>query len=178
VRGKLTFSLIVSAAMLLSAAPAHAADFRAGVATSDTTPPPFSAADDARDLGPQGAACLTAYFNGPRQFRFEEPYHDENGNGVFDYKGGDQFCDANANKRWDGIYSAGAAEHLAQHVKEDDRPRARAFAISDGKKTTIFVSVTAEGIFQNYTEDMRAATLASPDRASSASVPCPGAGTS
>jgi hypothetical protein len=149
------------AAVLLFAAPARAADFKAGVATADTTPPPFNAADDAADLGPQGAACANPYFNGTRQFRFEEPYHDQNGNGIFDYKGGDVPCDANGNKRWDGIYSAGAAEHVAQHVKEDDRPRARAFAISDGKKTTIFVSVTAEGIFQNYTEDMRAAALAS-----------------
>ncbi|MEA2390513.1 MAG: hypothetical protein QOK31_622 [Solirubrobacteraceae bacterium] len=157
--------MLVGLAALLFAAPASAADYKVGAATTDTTPPLFHAGDDATDLGPQGAACTPAIYNGPRTFRFEEPYQDNNNNGQFDYKPDppnppDAFCDANGNGRWDAIYNSGAAEHLAKYVKADGRPRARAFAISDGTRTTIFVSVTAEGIFQNYTEQMRVAALA------------------
>ncbi len=160
VRRRIGLSLVGWAAALLLAAPAHAADFRVGAASTDVTPPAFNAANDAADLGPQGAVCSPSFFNGPRLFRYEEPYHDQDGNGVFDYQGGDTFCDANGNGHWDGIYSAGAPDHVARAVKQDDRPVARAFAISDGTKTTIIVSVTAEGIHQTYTERMRAQLLA------------------
>jgi hypothetical protein len=161
VRGRVRLWVIAAVTTLLFAAPvAHAADYRAGSATTDTTPPFFNPADDATDFGAPAAACQAAGFTGHRIFRFEEPYKDLNNNGKFDYQGPDMPCDLNANQRWDGIYSAGGAEQDAKFVRQDDRPRARAFAISDGSKTTIFVSVTAEGIFQNYTEAMRTQALA------------------
>ena len=166
---RIGLTLLACAAALLLAGPAYAADFRVGAATTDVTPPAFNAANDAADLGPQGALCPASYFNGPRLFRYEEPYRDQNGNGVFDYQG-DTFCDANGNGHWDGVYSAGAPDHVARAVKQDNRPVARAFAISDGAKTTIIVSVTAEGLHQTYTERMREQLLAQLPAAARANV--------
>lgn len=159
-RGKLRLILIVLAAMLLWAAPARAADFSVGAATVDTTPPVFNVANDATDFGPGAAACPPSVYTGPRQYRFEEPYVDNNGNSVFDYQGGDQFCDVNHNQHWDGIYNSGGPDRVARAVKAGDEPDARAFAITNGGKTVIVVSVTAEGLHENYVKDMRAATLA------------------
>jgi hypothetical protein len=161
-------SLIAGLATLLIAAPAQAADYRVGAATADITPPAFAAADDATDFGAIAAICPPAFYNGPRRFRYEEPYHDNNGNGVFDYAGGDTWCDLpstdptnpSPNQHWDGIYDAGGPDQVATGVTPDNPPDARALAISDGATTAIVVSVTSEGLHQTYTERMRAQLLA------------------
>ena len=127
-----------------------------GAAKVDITPPAFNAADDATDYG---AACATGSFTGPRQFRFEEPYADANGNGLYDF--GEPYCDANANGRWDGIFVSGGVGELATTVH--DQLFARAFAIGHGNDVAVVASVTAQGLFKNYVDDIRAkATAARP----------------
>lgn len=139
---------------LLFGAPAAAAGpFRAGAAAVDVTPPPFDPAHDAAILGPQSAACPPDVWNGPRYFDYAEPYQDSSGDGDFDYP--EPYCDLNANGRWDGIYESGGPDRPARFVKEDDRPRARAFAVANGDSTLVVVSVSAEGLFENYTAEMR-----------------------
>jgi len=127
--------------------------WRVGAAKVDITPPAFNAADDATDFG---AACSTGAFSGPRQFRFEEPYTDSNGNGLYDF--GEPYCDANANSRWDGIFVSGGVGELATTVH--DRLFARAFAIGHGNDVDVAASVTAQGIFKNYVDDIRAQATA------------------
>jgi hypothetical protein len=154
IRGCLSAGLIAIAA-LAGAAPAHAA-FEVGAARTDTTPPAFDPAHDARDLGPGAAACPAAVWSGPRPFDFEEPYQDSDSSGQFDYP--EPYCDLNGNDRWDGIWVSGGPQQQAQAVREDDRPSARAVAISEGGRT--IVSVTAEGIFENYVAKIRALVAA------------------
>jgi hypothetical protein len=137
---------------LFSASPARAsATYRVGAAKIDVTPPPYDASQDARDF----PGCDTALFNGPRKFAFEEPYRDLDGSGDFNYPNGapEPFCDANHNGRWDGIYISGGVDHLAGDVH--DPIDARAIAISDGSRTVVIVSVVAQGLFENYTAQMR-----------------------
>src|SRR6185436_16299320 len=69
-------------------------------------------------------------------------------------QGADIFCDANANGRYDGLYSAGGVDHLLEWVH--DPVAARAFAIGDGAKTIVIVSIPAIGLFENVTKRMRA----------------------
>ncbi len=121
----------------------------------ETTPPAYSAAQDEAAF----PGCDTSTYDGPRQFAFEEPYTDTDGSDTFSYpesQGGltaEPYCDANGNGRWDGIYVSGGVDHLAMDVH--DPLDARAVAISDGKRTVVLVSVVAQGIFQDYIEDMR-----------------------
>jgi hypothetical protein len=128
-----------------------------GAAKVDTTPPAFESSQDLLDF-PE-ATCPRATFDGPRQWRFEEPYTDLDASGHFSYpiSGGvpvaEPFCDANANGRWDGIYISGGVDHPAGEVH--DPIDARAVAISDGTKTVALVSVVAQGIHENYTHEMR-----------------------
>lgn len=134
------------------AAPAAAGGWRVGAAMVDITPPAYVAADDARDF----PSCPTSVFDGPRQFDFEEPYVDQNGNGVYDF--GEPYCDANANGRWDGIFISGGVGEVATTVH--DHLYARAFAIAHGAHSVVVASVTAQGLFKNYVDDMRAQALA------------------
>ncbi len=135
---------------------AAATPYLAGAATVDTTPPLFDAAADAAAF----PTCSTAIFTGPRVFALSEPYIDVDGNGEFSYMGVGQnavpepFCDANANGRYDGIYDSGGVDQLARSVH--DPIDARAFAISDGTRSVVVVSVVAQGLFENYTAAMRA----------------------
>ncbi|MEA2435513.1 MAG: hypothetical protein QOF65_69 [Thermoleophilaceae bacterium] len=136
-------------ALLALAAPASAAPgFRVGFGSSNVTPPLFGQAPAPESSGT--VPCLPG-LNGPRVFAFEEPYIDTSGDGRFNYP--EQYCDANNNGRYDGIYSSGGVDSLATRVH--DPIDARAIAIGDGSKTIVYVSVVAQGLFQNYTKQMR-----------------------
>ena len=144
----LTLPTAVTLSTHASAAPA----WLVGAAKVDITPPAYNPADDARDF----SVCPTSVFSGPRAFDFEEPYSDLNGNGVYDF--GEPYCDANANGRWDGIFVSGGVGEVATTVH--DHLFARAFAIGHGGHSIVVASVTAQGLFKNYVDDMRATALA------------------
>jgi len=123
------------------------AGWLAGAARVDTAPPAF-----APSQGTSAFGLCPALFDGPTPFALEEPYLDDNGNGVFDY-GVDLWCDANANGRWDGIFISGGVDHQAQTVH--DPLDVRALAISDGDKTIVLESVVAQGIFIQVIDRIR-----------------------
>jgi hypothetical protein len=144
-------------ATLVPAAPASAADgFRVGTARVVTTPPLLG-----RAPAPDAFGSCPAQYDGPRTFALEEPYldvSDGNGGGPdgrFNYP--EPYCDANANGRYDGIYSSGGIDALANRVHDD--LDARAIAFGDGSKTYVYVSVVAQGLFENYTKAMRAQAI-------------------
>jgi hypothetical protein len=147
-----TAGALVVPAAATSPAPDGHGGWRVGAAKVDITPPAYNPADDARDF----PACPTSVFSGARAFDFEEPYTDLNGNGVYDF--GEPYCDANANGRWDGIFVSGGVGEVATRVH--DHLFARAFAVSRGGSTAVVASVTAQGLFKNYVDDMRARALA------------------
>jgi hypothetical protein len=150
VRGILGLSLVF--AVLLPAAPANAAGgFRAGAASENVTPPPY----DPTFTVPDFTSCPPG-FDGPRKFAQSEPYTDADRSGRFDYP--EPYCDANANGRYDGIYSSGGIDSLATRVH--DPIDARAIAIGDGSKTIVYVSVVAQGLFENYTRAMHDEAIA------------------
>jgi hypothetical protein len=95
-------------------------------------------------------------YRGPRVFAFNEPYADLDRSGRFDYP--EPYCDANANGRYDGIYSSGGVDSLA--IRVHDPIDARAIAIGDGSKTIVYVSVAAQGLFENYTAKMHDEAIA------------------
>ena len=82
----------------------------------------YDAAQDLQDF-PE-ASCPRATFDGPRLWRFEEPYTDTDGSGDFNYPGGspEPFCDYNGNGRWDGIYLSGGIDHLAKFLHDPSMP--------------------------------------------------------
>jgi len=123
--------------------------FLVGAAKVDVTPPPFDAAADAAMF----PTCPAAVFTGPRIFGLQEPYIDRDGSGFFNYDT-DEYCDANLNGRYDGMYSSGGADHLLEWVH--DPIDARAIAIGDGAKWAIVVSVVSIGLFENQTKRMQA----------------------
>jgi hypothetical protein len=137
-----------------------------GAAKVETTPPAFDAAQDLQDFPEvdptRQITCPRATYDGPRLWRFEEPYQDTDGSGDFSYPvSGDPgtapapepYCDYNHNGRWDGIYLSGGADHHAKSVH--DPIDARAVAFSDGDRTVALVSVVAQGIFENYLREAR-----------------------
>jgi hypothetical protein len=151
---------VASLSVLLAlAAPASAApSFRVGYGRVVTTPPKVGAVAE-----PSGFSTCGPAFNGARVFAFNEPYTDLNGNGRFDYGSPpasppEPYCDANGNGRYDGIYSSGGIDALANRVHDDID--ARAVAIGDGSKTVVVVSVVAQGLFENYTRQMRDQAIA------------------
>lgn len=138
--------VLVLAAASAPAQPPAGSGYLVGAARIDTTPPPSAGAADFR-------SCPAAVFSGPRPFAFDEPYTDLNRSGRYEL--GEPYCDANGNARYDGIYNSGAVDALAPGVH--DPLDARAVAISGrGGQTVVVVSVVAQGIFQNYIEQMRA----------------------
>jgi hypothetical protein len=150
--------------------PAAQADLTVGAAQVDTTPPAFNSAQDLFDFPEVDTArnmiCPRSVYNGPRLWRFEEPYTDTDGSGDFNYPAQagvptpEPYCDYNHNNRWEGIYSSGGVGHLAKTVH--DPIDARAVAFSNGPTTIVLVSVVAQGIFENYIREARtmAQTLA------------------
>src|SRR5207302_8674609 len=121
----------------------------AGAAAEKVTPPRYNPADDAVSF----PLCDTGVFNGPRPFDFEEPYIDQAGTGSFDYP--DAYCDANANGRYDGLYTSGSVATLATWVLDDIW--ARALAVSDGVNTVVVESITSQGLGSSDTGRVRSA---------------------
>ena len=144
---------VITLLTLLGATARAQGMYLVGAAKVDVTPPPFDAAADAA-MFPN---CPAAVYTGPRLFGLQEPYIDRDGSGFFNYDG-DVYCDANANGRYDGLYSSGGADHLIEWVH--DPIDARAVAIGDGTKMTVIVTVESIGLFENQTKRMRAAVLA------------------
>ncbi|MEA2409640.1 MAG: hypothetical protein QOC77_201 [Thermoleophilaceae bacterium] len=140
-------------ALMASAPPAAAAGFTAGAGRVEVTPAPYDPAFEHTEF----KSCPPG-LTGRRWFLDEEPYADTNGNGRFDYNPPEPYCDANRNGRYDGIYSSGGVDSLADRVH--DPIDARAFALGDGSKTVVYVSVVAQGLFDNYTEKMRNEAIA------------------
>ena len=127
----------------------------AGAAAVSITPPPFDATRDLQEF-PE-ALCPRAVYNGQRLFDFQEPYQDMDGDGFFDYTK-DAYCDANANGRYDGLYSSGGVDHLFEWVHDDIW--ARALAISDGSHTIVIESITSQGLMNEDIQRIRAAVEA------------------
>jgi hypothetical protein len=173
----------VALAALTALAPGARADdtpWSIGAAKVDITPPLFDATQDLQDFPEvdpaHGINCPRSTFDGPRPWRFEEPYQDTDGSGDFNYPdvGGiptpEPFCDYNHNGRWEGIYLSGGQDHHAVpspnpiqgNGPAHDPIDARAVAFSDGQQTVVLVSVIAQGIFENYIREARerAETLA------------------
>src|SRR3954467_6099187 len=160
---------LAAATLVIAVLPAAAhADtpWSIGAAKVDTTPPAFDVGQDLQDFPEvdpaRGISCSRLTYDGPRLWRFEEPYQDTDGSGDFSYPvSGDPgaapapepFCDYNHNGRWDGIYLSGGSDHQAKAVH--DPIDARAVAFSDGSKTVALVSVVAQGIFENYIREAR-----------------------
>src|SRR5437899_11852462 len=105
----------------------------------------------------RGITCPRAVYNGPRLWRFEEPYQDTDGSGDFNYPGGtpEPFCDYNHNGRWEGIYLSGGIDQRAKFLHDPIDARAIAITGSNGQ-TIALVSVVAQGIFENYIAEARA----------------------
>src|SRR3954467_3035081 len=122
-------SVLLGLAAPASAAPAD----RVGFGHADVTPPKVGEIAAPADF----AICPPQVYDGARVFAFDEPYVDTNGNDRFDYDSPDQYCDANNNGRYDGIYSSGGIDALATRVH--DPIDARAIAIGDGLKTVVVV---------------------------------------
>ena len=147
------------AAMLLApiawAAPASAAStFRAGAASADITPPPYTTASDeafvpACGTSPEQVAQL---WPGPRRFAFEKPYVDLQGVGR--YAPGDPYCDADHTGRYEAPYIAGGSgqNHWPTAAEEGNGPGARAIVVSLGTRRVAIVSVDSIGLF-NVTMD-------------------------
>src|SRR5256885_16667185 len=72
-----------------------ASTFEVGAQWTDMTPEPFDAAAHVPDLDVPG-------FDGPRQWNFQEPYIDLNGNAYWDP--GEPYLDVNPHLRYDGMY--------------------------------------------------------------------------
>jgi hypothetical protein len=170
-------AVLLLIAAMPAAARADSTPWSIGAAKVDTTPPLFDAAQDLQDFpevdpGRQ-TVCSRLTYNGPRLWRFEEPYQDTDGSGSFNYpvSGGpgtapapEPFCDYNHNNRWDGIYLSGGSNHQAVPSPNPipgysgpghDPIDARAVAFSDGSRTVVLVSVVAQGIFENYIREAR-----------------------
>ena len=164
VRTKRSLVTFIGTAALLLAMPAAArADtpWSIGAAKVDTTPPAFDAAQDLQDFPEvdtaRGITCPRDVYDGPRLWRFEEPYQDTDGSGDFNYPGGtaEPFCDYDHNGRWEGIYLSGGIDQRAKFLH--DPIDARAIAITGANGQTIaLVSVVAQGIFENYIAEARA----------------------
>ena len=152
VRGRAISAGAVLLAALVLAAPASA-DYRVGAGSADITPPLFGKAAPPEDSASR--PCPPG-LDGPRAFAFNEPYQDTSNDKRFNYP--EPYCDANGNGRYDGIYSSGGVDTLATEVH--DPIDARAVAIGDGSKTYVYVSVVAQGLFENYTKKMRDQAIA------------------
>lgn len=161
----------LATALLWTASPARAAAgahyrFLAGTGQADTTPPlAGSAAGEAADkqFAPAFADCSSTAFPTQGRFALQEPFDDLNGDNQWDAgtdlnkgpdgKKPDPFCDANANGRWDGLYSDnGFGPEQSVHDPVD----ARAIAISDGRDIpVVYASVQVIGLFDYYTQQVR-----------------------
>src|SRR5206468_11677232 len=155
--------LVVAVLLVAAVPPAARADtpWSIGAAKVDTTPAAFDAAQDLQDFPEvdtaRGITCPRDVYNGPRLWRFEEPFQDTDGSGDFNYPGGtaEPFCDYNHNGRWEGIYLSGGIDQRAKFLH--DPIDARAIAVTGENGQTIALdSVVARGMFENYIAEARA----------------------
>jgi hypothetical protein len=156
--GSTLTSALAGAAMLFTPAGGYhghydhgrAAQFRAGAAVANITPPAFGHAP-----GGDPADCAhPAQYNGPRQFAFEEPYTDAQHDGH--YASGDPYVDCNHDGRWDGnlLGGGGNTPRFFDHVA--DPVTARATVVSNGHQTIAVEVVDQEGLFNIYQQRIRA----------------------
>jgi hypothetical protein len=127
-----------------------AAQFRAGAAVANVSPPAFGHVP-----GGDPADCAhSAQYSGPRKFAFEEPYVDANHDGHYDP--GDAFVDCNHDGRWDGnlLGGGGNTPRFFDHVA--DPVTARATVVSNGRQSIAVEVVDQEGLFNVYQQRIRA----------------------
>ena len=136
--------------------------FRVGAAVQSFMPPKSGAVPgDPADC----ASALDAQFTGIRQFAFEEPYIDQQGDGHYDV--GDPFLDCNHNGRWDGNTlggGSGSPRYYDAVAPGDgvhpDQPGARAIVVANGTTLMAMEVVDQEGFFNVYADRIRAQVLA------------------
>jgi hypothetical protein len=164
--GRLLLSTAVLLGLLaLGSAPAAASSsFRAGAASVDITPPPYTSASD----GAFVPACGTSpeqvqqLWPGPRKFAFEKPYVDLYGVGR--YAPGDPYCDADHAHRYEAPYIAGGSgqNHWPTAVEAGNGPAARVVVLAAGSRRVAIVAVDSIGMF-NVTMDRIRAEVAQLD---------------
>jgi len=146
------------AAVLVWAAPASAAGFLAGASVVVTTPPLTTDAAATKAANDTFAAefsrCPAGLGTTLGNWALQEPFVDLNGNKIWDDQPPEPYCDANGNGRWDGMYTSGGTGDQATGFRDDIE--VRAFAISNGGKPVVIASVVQQGIFDFYTDQMRA----------------------
>ncbi|MGI8920475.1 MAG: hypothetical protein ACR2HD_02195 [Solirubrobacteraceae bacterium] len=142
-------------AVALAGAPASAhAGFFAGGASVDITPRTAGAADP-NGFGANPLCVAENALSAARVWSDDEPYVDIARRGQYAF--GDVYCDANGNLRHDQIYTSGATIGSPKAATSVHDPlQARAFAISDGARTDVVVSVAVQGLFRQYTDQMAA----------------------
>src|SRR5579884_1810204 len=162
-------ALLAAATLWVTPAPAAAASgyrFYAGTGRADITPPlsgtaPGNRAD--QQFAGGFASCPGAAFPTQGRFALQEPFADLIGDDQWDpgadLNNGptgqkpDPFCDANANGRWDGIYSDN--EH-GPATGVHDPIDVRAVAISDGRGVPlVYASVDVIGLFDYYDQQVQ-----------------------
>jgi len=133
----------------------HGALFEIGAAVDSFTPP---AAGELKSDPANCEPALDGVYSGKRYFAFEEPYIDLNHVGF--YQLGDPFLDCNLDLRWDGdtLGGGGNSPRFYDHVA--DPVGARAVVISNGSKTIASEVVDNEGLFNTYSQRIRAAVAA------------------
>jgi len=127
------------------------AQFWIGADTESFTPPARGAIQN------DPADCATpadAAFNGPRQFAYEEPYIDQQGDGHYDF--GDPFLDCNGDGRWDGNFIGGGGGNPRYYDHVADQVGARALVVSNQRRTIAIEVVDQEGLFNTYADRIRA----------------------
>ena len=120
--------------------------FQVGAAAGDVDPPLYDRATNPAECDPTGT------FGGPRQFNFEEPYKDTDSNGRYDY--GEPYLDCDHNGRYDGIFITSGA--LQRPLILKDPIEARAFVVSNGRKTIAVEVIDSIGIFYPELDAIRA----------------------
>jgi hypothetical protein len=136
------------AALYGSPAAADPATFQAGAGVGDMTPPPFDAAAHVPDLDVPG-------FDGPRQWQFQEPYIDLNGNAYWDP--GEPYLDVNHNLRYDGMYlGGGGGRDSRPPTKVADPITARAFVVDNGARRIAVEVLDTIGTFNTDLDAIRA----------------------
>jgi hypothetical protein len=128
----------------------RAASFQVGAAVTSFSPPRQGQAPGG---DPADCSTSTAY-NGPRPFAFEEPFTDQNNNGLYDL--GEPFKDCNGDGRWDGNLLGGGSNTPRFYDHVADSVGARAMVVSAGKRTIAVEVVDQEGLFNVYQQRIRA----------------------
>jgi hypothetical protein len=142
---------------------ARAADatqsFRAGAASADITPPPWSAAGDAAFVPLCGStpAEVSQRWPGRRLYAFEKPYVDQAQAGRF--VPGDPYCDADHTGRYEAPYLAGGsgANRWPTSTDAANPLSAQAVVLALGATKVALVVVDSIGLFNVTMDRIRAA---------------------